>query len=247
MIMERVGYKRAKQTAMLNFDVRQGTSDIKAVEEVFKNNSYQRKSFKVEKGDRWIDMGANIGAFSVMANAISGNPVVSFEADETNAQITAHNIKTNGFSPDVKRAAVMPNDHPGSTVTFYVSHRPMALRRHSIYQPKKDFQAMTIPAMRFSDCVEYGRSRIGADCIKFNIEGVEIPIIRSLDFESSIVGIKKIVLEWSFDKEPKMAVLHETLARLRQIFTYVDCNKKINIPNETWPFYPPNLFIYAMR
>lgn len=225
------------------FLVRPDTSDIKAVGEVFKNNSYQRKQFKIEPGEKWLDMGANIGAFSVFAAHV-GCEVVSFEAESLNAEATVKNLTLNGFRPQVHQCAIVPDSYVGNTISFFVLSRPMALRRHSIVQPKKDFVRVEVPALRWSDAL---RQNPGFDCVKLNIEGVEVDIMREAP---QFDGVRKMVFEWSFDKDPEIATCVAMLAKLRRYFRYVDISKPVERVGQTharWDFYPPNAFVYAIR
>jgi FkbM family methyltransferase len=227
--------RRKKEKITGQFQIRPNTSDEKSILEVWKKNSYQRKEFRVEPGERWLDLGSNIGAFSVYAG-LRGCDVIAFEADEYNAQATEANITLNRVSGVVVRAAIMHDDYESNTVDFYVNSRPMALRRHSVYQPKKDFVVQSIPAIRFGDLP---LDRV--DAIKMNIEGAEIDLLeRVRDYR----GVKKFVFEYSFDKDPSIARFKSILARLRTHFDYVDHNK--HVPDAVnWIHYPPNIFVYC--
>jgi FkbM family methyltransferase len=61
---------------------RQGTSDSAVLEEVIENRIYRRKKidFDVQKGERWLDLGANIGAFALYCR-IKGAAAVCYEPD----------------------------------------------------------------------------------------------------------------------------------------------------------------------
>src|SRR5207344_2312360 len=50
---------------------RPGTSDENALIEVINKKAYRRGSvkFDVERGERWLDLGANIGAFALYARS----------------------------------------------------------------------------------------------------------------------------------------------------------------------------------
>lgn len=233
-----IKHKQLKTDAQ--FFVRPGTSDVKAIEQVYRIQSYRRKAFAVEPGDKWLDMGANVGAFSVYAGQY-GCEVISVEAEAVNAELTRMNIEANGRPARVLQQAVVPDDFVGDTIRFHVhtANRPMALRRHSIYQPKKDFTTVDIPCRRFSTF-----AALGHDCVKMNIEGVEIAVLMAAhDFG----WVRKMVLEWSFDKDPKIATLDSAMAKLRQHFSYVDINRKITPGLKEWTFYPPNAFIYCIK
>jgi FkbM family methyltransferase len=221
------------------FSVRPGTSDEKAIKEVFDHNAYRRKAFQIERGERWLDMGCNVGAFSVLAGLL-GCTVRSIEAEGTNAQLAARNIGQNGLRPDVIHAAIVPDSHQGETVGLNVNTEPLSLRRHSILRARRKSAVVQVPARRFSSFL--GQS---FDCIKLNIEGAEIPILREHEDWSPV---RKLVLEWSFDAEPRMAILRQTLDRLEASFPQVMLSKG-NLPwhLETYPYFPPNVYIFCMR
>lgn len=230
--------RRKEQAAPSVFHIRPGTSDEKAVLEVFKKNSYQRKRFWVQPGESWLDLGANIGAFSVFAASI-GCKVQAYEADQTNAVHVAQNLAANGLCGRVVRAAVMPDSYRAKTVRFHVCHRPMQLRRHSVFETKSPHRAVEVPVVRWSE-LPFEQF----PCVKMNVEGVEIAIVQEL---AGHHGIRKLVFEWSFDKEPRLAVFRAALETLRRFFPYVDTNRT-NLPDaELYTFYPPNAFVYAMR
>jgi FkbM family methyltransferase len=218
--------------------VRAGSSDVKAIEEVWKKNSYQRKQFQLERGDNWMDLGCNVGGFTSFALAKGATNVLAYEAEATCARLAQNNIHLNGGPVCVNYGAVVHDEYPTETIDFYVNSRPMAKRRHSIYQPKKDFHMVTVPAVRFGD-LPFDQF----DCVKMNIEGAEIEL---LEKARSFKGIRKLVFEYSFDKDPSIARFVAILDKLRTHFSYVDHNKKI--PNaEKWIHYPPNIFVYCIK
>ena len=230
--------QKKKDKIQATFGVRQGSSDVKAIEEVWKKNSYQRKKFQIERYDNWMDLGCNVGGFSVFALKKGAANVMAYEAEAKCASIAQANIVHNGGSLTVNYGAIVHDEYQGNTIDFYVNSRPMAMRRHSIYQPKKDFDVVTVPTVRFKD-LPFDQF----DCVKMNIEGAEIELI---DKAKSFHGIRKMVFEYSFDKDPSIARFQAVLDKLRTHFSYVDHNKKI--PNaEKWTFYPPNIFVYCIK
>ena len=52
--------------------------------------------------DVFVDVGANIGAFTVMAAGVAGSQVVAFEASPDTYQMLARNIRLNGFGERVR-------------------------------------------------------------------------------------------------------------------------------------------------
>lgn len=229
--------KRLPTGRVALFDIRDTTSDFKSIEEVFGHNSYQRYKMPVTDYERWLDLGSNIGAFSVMAGHL-GVKVVAVEADPTNAERTAHNIAINGLDVKVIHGAVMPDTYDKTTITLHRSMAPKSLRRHTIYPSPRRTDQILVPAMPITKlCNDYK-----IDAIKMNIEGAEIDILKVW---SPPVRIKRIIAEWSFDKDPKIATLEMVLARLRKHFPRVVINRKWKPDLVEWKYFPPNAFIYA--
>lgn len=222
------------------FSVRPETSDVKAIQEVFDKNAYRRGPFQIEPGECWLDMGCNVGAFTVLAMLAGAAACRSIEAELGNTRLAIRNIGQNGLQPDVYHAAIVPDSHQGEMVDLHVNTAPLALRRHSIMRARRKSAVVPVPARRFSSFLDQG-----FDCIKLNIEGAEVPILLEHEDWSPV---KKIVFEWSFDAEPRMAILRQVLDRLEGAFPRVMLSKA-NLPwdRETYPFFPPNVYVFCMR
>ncbi len=231
----------------LRFVIRRDTSDVKAIEEVIERNSYQRPrlGFIVEAGERWLDAGANVGAFAVLVHAIGGAPVCAVEADKANSLLAASNIDRNGAGDvcEVRCAAVVPDAYEATTVPLHTNTAPLALRRHSILRARRESSPVDVPARRISDLiVEHG-----VEAVKLNIEGVELDILAGPDRWDPPPSVSKLVLEWSFDVDPSIARLRLAVDRLQDRFPRVVLSKRIDWEAKRWAFYPPNLFIFAWR
>lgn len=185
-------------------------------------------------------MGCNVGAFTVFAMAKSCD-VISYEADVDNHELSIGNITSNYGSSKVLRAAIVPDSHQGRYVHFHVNNRPMALRRHSLYAPKKDYKTIEVPAIRFSEAITINP---GHKNVKMNIEGAEIDILNE---RPNLKILDKLVLEWSFDKDRRISTFKGTLDYLKTQFSYVDTNRSIKQGLVNWDYYPPNAFIYCMK
>jgi hypothetical protein len=81
----------------LNMDmfIRKGTTDEKVIIEVFKTNVYEKPKvgFYIEAGDRWLDLGGNIGTFSMLALARNGAKVVTYEPEPENMSLLKKNLE----------------------------------------------------------------------------------------------------------------------------------------------------------
>lgn len=237
---EPVGPKRLVAERRPRFAVRPGTSDVKAVEEVWSKNAYRkaRLGFTIGPGQRWIDGGANVGAFASLVHHLGGVCVAAVEAEATNAAIARTNIEANGGDPSVVlHAAIVRPSHPGPTVPLFVNTAPLALRRHSIAKARRDATTVDVTALRIDGLVE----GTGADSVKLNIEGEEIPLLAEW---TPPTRVRRLVAEWSFDVDNRLATLASVVARLGERFDRVHLSKRMP-PGDVWPFYPPNVYLFA--
>lgn len=194
---------------------RQGFSDEKVFKEIFQEKIYSKKKigFEVESGETWLDLGANCGYFSQLALE-SGASVLAVDADIQNKMIL-EKLNTYDNYKGVLLAAVVPDDYAGDFVKFY-QRRDKMTWKSSLFKVAKSVP-VKIEAIKFSDLL----SKFDGDiCIKMDIEGAEIEILKkSPDFSR----VKKMVFEWSFDKEPRMIELKKVLEGLKKQFKTVYC------------------------
>lgn len=226
------------------FYVRADTSDVKAITEVYERNAYQRprSGFTVNPGSRWVDLGANVGSFTVMASGRGARVLRAVEAEKANVDLTAMNVSLNerGRIP-VIHAAVVPDTWVLPYATLHVNRAALALRRHSITKARKDSVPVQVPVLRWSESIAE------ADGAKVNIEGAEVEILQTALAEGAFGDLRKLVFEWSFDIEPRIAVLRSVVDGLAEIFDEVQLSKRIPWDEEVWRFYPPNVYVFASR
>ena len=67
---------------------RPGFSDLKTFEEVIGRSVYQKRGMTILPGERWMDCGGNVGAFTLMACSL-GADVVTYEPDPYNCEMIA--------------------------------------------------------------------------------------------------------------------------------------------------------------
>jgi FkbM family methyltransferase len=219
-------YERITARGLL-FDVRPGTSDAQAIKEVVEQHGYTRRWFQIEPGERWLDLGANIGAFSVLA-ASCGASVDAYEAEPANAALAVHNVALNHADATVHHAAVVADAYPGDTMPLYLSNTAYGLWRHSLYKTKNR-RAIQVPVKRIGEILS------GVDGVKMDIEGAEIDILYALD---DFRSVKKFCFEYHFDVNSSVALFRHIIGRLSQHFSRVQAGK---IPEgvEEYTFYPP--------
>lgn len=64
---------KTKTIGDITMHYREGTSDLSAIDEVIGRRSYERKYFQILPGETWVDLGGNIGAFTVLASHIGAS------------------------------------------------------------------------------------------------------------------------------------------------------------------------------
>lgn len=219
----------------LKFQVRPGTSDEQAIKEVVTGKGYQRKYFPIEQGERWLDLGANIGAFSCFA-AQKGAVVTAYEPEPENAALTRLNLGLNGFTAPVHEVAVVADTETRDHLNFYLSNTTYGNWRHSLYKTKNK-RAIQVPVKHISSALE------NCDAVKMDIEGAEIDILNSLgDWQQ----VRKLCFEYHFDVNNSIPLFTSIVDRLRKTFTEVRSPK---MPDglEAYTFYPPARIVFCWR
>lgn len=239
---------KPKSKVDATFVVREGSSDIKSVDETWLKKKYQRPSagFMVLPGENWLDLGANIGAFTVWAG-LAGAKVRAYEAQTDNQKMITTNVMKNNLQRKVTLfgMAVVPDSSDGMKLKFYESKNPASFRRHTLYgnymnaRNKKNFVETVVHGIGFSKLLTDGY-----DCVKMNIEGAEIPIFNELTEKPPI---RKLVFEYSFDMDKKIKTYVGVLEKLSKLFDEVIPARKIPLDLEEYPYFPPNNYIFCMN
>lgn len=215
----------------LKFMCRPGASDEKTVKEVVEKGAYERRDFKILPGENWLDLGGNIGAFSVLA-ASRGALVHVYEPDPLNVKLIRENLKINGLNAVVKARAIVHDDRKAATMNLWPEGQSW---RNSIVRNKKGTQPLTVICENF---FEIARPE---HCVKMDIEGSEIPILEAWPEGFTV---RKLVFEYSFDVDPSCSRLRAILSKLKRHFRTVHHSSQID-RIENWTFFPPATMIHC--
>ena len=188
----------------LKFMCRKGTSDYKAYKEVILNNSYQRKDFKINAKEKWIDLGGNVGAFTVLA-ASKGAKVEVYEPDPFSCKMIEKNIKLNNLDANIHQKAIVDNDL--KHMVMYVGNN-MNVWRNSLYKNWGNNKFKV-------SCINYKEVIDKNACVKMDIEGAEMGIIEDMK-----IYPKKFVFEWSFDIDKNLNRYRKAYDRMKNKYTY---------------------------
>jgi len=204
---------------------RKDTSDIKAITEVIKGD-YERKWFKIESGESWLDIGACVGSFAHYAS-MRGAHVKAFEPYPVHIEIAKKNISNLSnvelfpFALSDKRGAFEMSVNSARNNTW----------RNSLLKKWRGGETEIVQVFPVDDYIT------NDICLKIDCEGSELPIINRLIATGDIKKVKKMVFEYSWDILPETATFGLLLREL---------SKTHNIKGVT-PKYMEKLMSYKNR
>ena len=195
----------------VRFRYRRKSLDISILREVFRDGNYEVCTFR--KGDRWLDIGAHIGAFSVLA-APKVESVRAYEADARNYGFLVDNLALNEcWNVEAHLEAVAGSN--GTRVLW--KHPKRNTAAHSLIM-QDGFKPSRIAALDINDILG------DATCVKMDVEGAEWEIVRAVEDWG---GVRQIIVE--FHHQLLRAVYVDFVALLSKTFhlTRSPINKKI--------------------
>jgi FkbM family methyltransferase len=172
----------------IKFYHREGYSDLKTFNEVIGKETYLKKGMTIKAGEKWMDCGGNVGAFTLLA-ASKGAQVTVYEPDPYNCEMIEKNLNLNGLTATIKQVALVHND---KTEAYLFIGNNNNVWRNSIVK-KWNNKGIKVK------CINFDQEAEGFDCCKMDIEGAEMPIL-----ENTQKVFKKLVYEWSFDIDPSL-------------------------------------------
>lgn len=216
----------------LVFEERPNSSDLKTIKEVIDRNVYQRRTmnFFIERGEHWLDLGANVGAFSCLALS-KGAFVTAYEPDPANVKQLKKNLALNHVSCDIHSVAIVHDDRSQVTLNLWPQGQSW---RNSIVRNKRGTTPLIVP------CFNFFKIAAPSDCVKMDIEGAEIEL---LERWPSNFKVKKLVFEYSFDADPNVQRLRNILLRLSALFELQYAKQIQTI--ERWNFFPPCTMVFC--
>ena len=222
--------------AGIEFWHRPGFSDLKTFQEVLGRNVYRQRGMKIAPGEKWMDCGGNVGAFTLLA-CHQGASVTTYEPDPYSCELLSKNLALNGFSAEIRQAALVHNDW--KAVTLFVGNNNNVWRNSIVKQWNSS--GLTVPAVNFD------KEAVRFDNCKMDIEGAEMPIL-----EQTGRVFKKLVYEWSFDIDPSLPRLWSLLDRQKQSYRVEAAWSSIHYDShkhERWnsAWFPPCTTVFCFE
>jgi FkbM family methyltransferase len=173
-----------------SFDLRPDTSDRIVVDEIWTENVYKLDAADL-RGQTVVDLGANVGAFSIFAALAGANAVHAYEPGWDNAQTLAANIKRNDLVEQVLLSCEAVTDGTAPTTTFVAGEPGGEGGSYTIDEAVED-AGVTVPAVGLDEVVRRA-GHVGV--MKIDVEGAEAAILCSAS-EETWERIDRIVLEF---------------------------------------------------
>jgi FkbM family methyltransferase len=149
------------------FDIREGyPTDEVVVREIWEENVYEVHGWHFDKSGVAIDIGANIGAFSIYAAAIGAKKIYAIEPEPNNLEALKANISLNVLSDKIEVLDIGVSDFNGTALITNEGGGS------SIFEGKgTEIDIVTLDNLFKMHQIDY------ADFIKIDTEGSEVATI----------------------------------------------------------------------
>lgn len=182
----------------------------------------------LKEGDCFIDVGANIGWFTIMAAKAVGptGKVIAFEPDPTNFAYLKHNIEANELDNVVAVQKAL-SDKPG---TLRLNLHPTNLGMHSVALEFEGKSHIDVEAVRLDDYLK--ETGFKPNLIKIDTEGAECLILAGMP-ETLRTAKLGLILEFAPDRYVKTG--HDGAAVLRRLGQDYKITVLDQFANKTYP------------
>lgn len=174
-----------------SFAVQRNSSGKYAILETWKWDAYHDDRYPIQPTDVIVDIGANIGSFSIWAARQANKGMVyAFEPDEYNFQLLQTNIKRNHCT-NIEALHQAVSDQDGS-ISFYQQSKENNVN-HTMF-PDHFATKVDVPSITLESWIRsVGVTKI--NLLKIDAEGAEYPILLSSP-ASVFKKIEKIYVEY---------------------------------------------------
>jgi len=169
------------------------------VYEPFETNIFKKQ---IKKGNIVLDIGANIGYYTLIAAKLVGKDgkVFAFEPDPNNFLLLKKNVKLNNYQ-NVTLVNKAISDK-SKNIKLYLSKNNFG--DHRIYKSSENRESINIKCIRLDDYFKKINQRV--DIIKMDIQGAEWAAIKGMQSLLRKNPNIKIIMEFSSDDLRKFGV-----------------------------------------
>lgn len=171
--------------------VRPWTEDVRIVKSIFSKKNYMNKFVSISPNSVVVDVGANIGAFTIFASQWA-KKILSFEPASDNFRMLCANIKLNDIRIATPYQMAITSEK--GKRDFYVAEREHS-GSHSFLLQRYD-KAIEVETLSVADLIE-NESLKRINFLKLDCEGSEIEIIEGLSLKTA-KKIEQIAMEFHY-------------------------------------------------
>lgn len=187
------------------FEAPPDVNAARAINGIVFRRCFTPRGFELRPGETVVDVGANIGVFSVYAGRTPGVRVVAVEPAASNLACLERNLRANGCGGTAVFAGALA-DRPGP-VRLFRSRNGVLHRIVGGEEPGGE--AVEVPAASLEQLLdEQGVERV--DLLKMDCEGAEGLVLGSAP-KSVLERVRRIAMEFHDDASP---LSHEELRAL---------------------------------
>jgi FkbM family methyltransferase len=231
-----------RSTKELTISIRPNTTDEKVVKEVLQQVVYEKPSigFFIETGETWLDLGSNIGTFSLLA-LTRGAKVFAYEPEPENYSLTCKNVEKN-FGQTTSFSAFQQAVHTQDGVAnLYLCKGDYNKYRHTLY-PKRGRTVLPVSQIGIKSILQKHKN---IENIKMDIEGIEIDLLEHLTLEDyQEFNIRKMVIEYSFDIDASIPRFIKIMDCLKKYFPHVHWTK-VKENEEFYHYFPAATLVFC--
>lgn len=202
----------------LNFTLRDKTgvfkdniSDRLVLKETFELNTYSLSEQDFNHSGVFVDIGANIGAVSILASILGAKRVVAFEPEPENCKFLMEHLNGNSVPAEVHRVAVAGKN---GNIKFLPSQGASTSREDALTAHPE--MVIEVPAITLEEALT---NIPEIDVLKCDCEGMEYGL-----FLNPAVNIKarKIVMEYHRTTREQFGAMVATLIRTHNVQAFGD-------------------------
>ncbi len=141
-----------------------------------------------------VDVGANIGYFSLLAAKLVGNAgkVIAVEAHPRNFEILSAAVQRNELE-QVVPVNIGLSDENGSAQVIMADQNQFPNRTASMV-PQPGLSGPTVPVRRFDDCISDWNIDV-VDLLKLDVDGFETKVVRGAAESLNSGRVKNVIVE----------------------------------------------------
>jgi FkbM family methyltransferase len=162
-----------------------------------------------ESDDTFVDIGANIGLYSLLAAASRVSKVYAFEPNPFTFSVLTRNIFSNGFN-SIIFPFCLPLNEASALVTFKLEGLHAGSVRNGIVRNGQDLEDKTITTASFSVDEFFKLQDISnVNHLKIDVDGLELKILRGATDLLSNRALKSILVEIDSEENELISLLEK--------------------------------------